>query len=202
MGSSPLELLQEFRFEVADPSTRIAAKALFERVYAADVGFVPQDDFDSRGAHLVAISASGDVASCLRFLGAEERPFDIEDSCQIEQIVGHNASPALIGRFSVAESYRIAPRSIVLHLGMLKLALDYSRARGVTDLLLYTQPHLIAFYRHAFFQETGISFPYPPLAEPMQIMRLRLQEFEKLAHANASPSLQILFAAELPNFRI
>ncbi|MDX2168785.1 MAG: hypothetical protein SF182_17060 [Deltaproteobacteria bacterium] len=190
MPISTRDLLKEFSFKVAVGPDIGPAVNLFRQVYEADVGFVPSDGMDDSATYLIAKCTDGDVAATLRFLGPEHRPFVFEKSCEVALPDG--SRPALLSRFSVSPLFRAAPRSIALHFGMLKLAVEFALPLGVTDLLQYTQPHLINFYRAAFFEATGVTFELPPLQSKMHVLRLNLRTLDERCRASNSRGAEFL----------
>jgi len=200
VGLSALRLLSEFLFKTATNEERAGALALYRRVYLADVGFVPSDLPDEEGTYLVAHHQPQGLVATLRFLGPEHRPFDFEKRCDLAPLLSPESSAALIGRFCVDPDFRAAPRSMILHLGMLKLALAHARGKGVSDLVLYTQPHLIRFYRSAYFHPTGVSFDYPNLPHRMHVMVLRIADLAGRSRQRSSARTEILLSEDLPNF--
>jgi predicted GNAT family N-acyltransferase len=174
-----LALFQSLIFKRARGDWELAARDLFRQVYSDDIKYVPADAFDDKAAYLIALTRDDELVASLRFLGPELRPFEIEDHCDLSKILGPNRVPALIGRLAVKREHRKVPGSIVIHFGLLKLAIAYGARFGVTDLFLYTLSHLVRFYEAAFFNTVGVTFTYEALRETMHIMRLDIKELER-----------------------
>jgi hypothetical protein len=195
-----LELLRRLTFKRAIAGERVAALNLFREVYARDVNYVPSDAFDEIAVYLIASNENGQTIASLRFLGPEFRPFEIEEFCDFSEFLPADRIPALVGRLSVRRDYRKVPGSIVLHLGLLKLAIEYASRYGITDLFLYTLPHMMNFYRSVLFRPIGCSFEYPALSAKMHVMRLELRDLRRRCEQSGSRLEQLLLMKDLSNF--
>lgn len=202
MTTDSLAFIRRLTFKRANALEQTQARELFRQVYSKDVHYVPSDVFDKSAAYLVALTADGDMIASLRFLGPEFRPFEIEHFCDFSQILSPHRTPALVGRLSVGHGYRKVPESILVHFGLLKLAVDYARKSGVTDLFLYTLPHLVNFYRSVFFRPVGNSFEYPALSATMHIMRLDLGDLDRRCQQSGSPRARLMLLKDPSNFLI
>ena len=147
------------RFEVASRETLQAAVRLQQTIYNRDRGHTPHEKIDAHAQHFVAIVADT-VVGYFRLLGPEARPFDFEDSVDVDRLLGVGARPALVGRLCIDPSYRSVRRSVLVNGGLLRLAIDYARKHDITDLVLYTYDDLRAFYRSARFEDTHIIFQH------------------------------------------
>ena len=195
-------LLKTFTFKEADSAEREKALALFRDVYTQDVGHVPEDELDIVACHLIAKTPEGDVVASLRLVGPEQRPFDIERHCDLAPHLSTDAAPGMLGRLSVRHDMRRIQCAVPLHLGMLKLALHFAKAHEITDLFLYAMPHLITFYRGAFFVPLDCSFVYLPLNVRMQVMQLNLRDLECRQTSSRTPRLDFLLSPRPSNFRL
>jgi predicted GNAT family N-acyltransferase len=194
-----LASLDGLTFKVATPVERLRAAELQRQVYAEDVGHVPSDSFDARAHHLVVINEAEEVVAAFRIVGPEQRPFDIEQHLDLATILSGHRRPGLIGRLCIRRDYRSVSRHMMLPFGVLKLAYGFSRQRGITDLLLYTYPNLVTFYRGAFFRLIE-----PPIEHPawgrVHVMHLDLVElYDRLTHSY-QPLARFLCQSDLPNF--
>ena len=160
-------------FKVADEEERQLALELRTVVYTADLGHVPDDGLDESAHHLVVRVTDGPVVAAVRIVGPEKRPFDFEMLCDLGSLLSPARRPALIGRLCVRRDYRTARRSTFIHVGLLRLAIDFGHQRGFTDYFLYTYPSLIRFYRGALFECVGDPFEHPDWGQ-ISLMRLDL----------------------------
>lgn len=132
-------------------------------------------------------------------LGPDQRPFDLEQFVDLSSIISRDRLPALVGRMCVRHSHRTVSRKAFLPLGMLKLAHDLARKRGFTDFVMFTFPHLLSFYRTAFFRPVGITFEHPAYRCRSHVMHLDLLEFRERCASSVEPFAQLLLSTDLPN---
>lgn len=165
-------------FQLANLQQRRLALALRSQVYAEDLGRVVNDHLDERSYHLVAC-AQHDVVAAVRVIGPEHRPFDCETILS-EKGAGLSLGPrpALIGRLCVRRDFRAARSSAALHLGLLRLTVEFGLQQGFSEYILYTFPGLTRFYQGASFELTGIDFPHPDWGR-LHVMRLDLSSSAK-----------------------
>ena len=189
-------MLDNFTFKVADPVERLAALRLQAQVYAEDTGHVPADQFDESGFYFVAVTQETEIVASFRMVGPEQRPFDIERFVDLSPFLAADRSPALIGRLCIRHDHRSVSRKVFLPLGMLKLAYAFSWKHGFTDLVMYTFPHLLGFYRGALFQPLNLTFQHPGYGCAMHVMHLDLIDVERRRISSEDPSLQRLLSAE------
>jgi GNAT superfamily N-acetyltransferase len=160
-GPAQLEPLPGVSFHVARPGQSSGVRQFQEEVYLREFGHVPHDDFD-RTAHILCAADSADrYVAALRVVLPEERPFDLEESVDLEALLGRGCRPALLGRLCVRRDYRMASTSIRLHAYLMSFTYAFARARGVTDLLLYTYKSLETYYRGLFFNRLDVQFVHP-----------------------------------------
>lgn len=202
MAQAIADLLSTFTFKEATHHERTEAIALFRQVYRRDIGHVPEDAFDPVAHHLIAKTAADEVVASFRLLGPQQRPFDIERFCDLSPHLSPEATPALLGRLSVRHDMRSMHHAVVLQLGMLKLAILFAQTRAISDLFLYAMPHLITFYRGAFFRPLDCNFFYAPLYTSMRIMQLDLRDLERRQLESKSPRLYFLLHAQPSNFHV
>lgn len=202
MAQAIAELLSTFTFKEATQDERAQAIALFREVYSRDIGHVPEDAFDPVAHHLIAKTPAGEVVASFRLLGPNQRPFDIERFCDLSPHLSPEAVPALLGRLSVRHDMRSIHQAVVIQLGMLKLAILFAKNHAITDLFLYAMPHLITFYRGAFFKPLDCTFLYAPLSTSMRIMQLDLRDLERRQLESNSKRLYFLLRAEPSNFHV
>jgi predicted GNAT family N-acyltransferase len=196
----PLEIISRLTFKKATAPEQVQARILFNQVYSRDVNYVPSDEFDEDATYLIALNPADELIASLRFLGPEFRPFEIERFYNLSESLSSDRTAGLVGRLSVRHDHRGVPDSILVHFGLLKLAVEYANQIRVTDLFLYTLPHLLNFYRSVFFRPVGCSFEYPPLAARMHIMRLDLAELERRCRQSGSVRAQLMLTKNLSNF--
>lgn len=159
-------------FRVAGPENLEEALHLREAVYERDRGYLPNDQLEDLAKHFVAI-ASSRVVGYLRLLGPETRPFDLEASVDLRDLLGPDARPALVGRLCIHPSYRRIGKSLPIGTGLLSFILCYAGQHKITDLLLYTYDDLRNFYRAARFVDTNITFHHRDWGK-VRLMRRRL----------------------------
>lgn len=196
-----VSVIEQFRFKQATPEETQRAIGLFKEVYLVDNHEIPTDNLDAYAAYLIALSPTDSVAACLRIVGPTGRPFEVEKVCDFSTTLSPGRIPALVGRLSVRHEYRSSTLSILVQFGLFKLAIDYARHHGITDLILYTLPHLLNFYRSVFFRPTGHTFYYKPHRTWMHVMRLDLVELEAKLQAG-SPRARLLMRKTTRNFLI
>ena len=193
-------LLDGFTFTVAEVEERDAVLDLRRRVYTEDWSYVPKDDLDLRAYHLIARDSADEIVAALRMVGPEQRPFDIEQFAAISDFLPEERVPAEVGRLCVRRDHRRVSRGSFLQMGMLKLSYAFARSRGITDLVMYTFPHLLPFYRAAFFERPGLTFEHPGYGRQMHIMRLDLVSLECRLSESRKPVARFLSATH-PNIR-
>lgn len=160
-------------FEVADSEQQRLALALRSQVYAEDLGRVVNDHLDECSYHLVAC-AEREVVAAVRVVGPDQRPFDCETILSEKgAALSLGPRPALIGRLCVRRDFRAARKSTALHLGLLRLTIEFGLQQAFSEYLLYTFPGLTRFYQGAFFELTGVDFPHPDWGR-LHVMRLDL----------------------------
>lgn len=175
---------------------------MMRRVYSEDVGHVPDlDEFDQGAHYLVALAPTRQVIAAFRIVGPEQRPFDLDRLVDLSAISPPGRSPGLIGRLCVQRDFRMAARSILLPMGMLKLAHLFCKKHGITDLFLYAYPNLINFYRGAGFRLLDFTVDHPFWAR-VHVMHLDLIAFWD-RHTHAPQGLaRFLLADGSANFRV
>jgi hypothetical protein len=171
-------LFEGITFKVAEGPERDKALRLVEQVYAEDIGHVPEDDFTQYAWYLIAETSSADVLAAFRIVGPECRPFDFEEYVDVSDIISRDRSAALIGRLCIHPDHRTVRSKFFLPVGLLKLAYKFARGRNITDFLMYTFPHLIPFYRGAFFRLLDPTFFHPGYKQQMHLMHLDLVDLE------------------------
>ena len=177
----------ELAFSVAGPLTLPGALRLRDAVYTRDLGHVPQDEMEAFATYLVAIARTEQVVACVRFLGPEARPFDLESSVDLVDLLGRESRPALVGRLCVDPGNRQISKSMRIHTGLMDLTLQYASQRGVTDLLLYTYDNLLRFYRGARFTDTRIQFTHRDWGNVRLMRRLLVDPRSTSAGSKAVP---------------
>jgi predicted GNAT family N-acyltransferase len=186
-------MLEGVSFKPASPAECQLALALREEVYLRDLGHVPDDGLDNRSDHLVGILGDGNVVAAVRIVGPEHRPFDFETFCDPRHSIQLGPAPALIGRLCVRSDYRAAHRSAFLHIGLLRLAVEFGLAKGLSDYILYTYPNLIRFYSGGLFRLVGMPFEHPDWGL-IHLMHLNLLELKN--ECADSPIGRLLFSEQ------
>lgn len=185
-------MFEGLTFKVAAPDERVAAYRLREEVYLQDLGHIPMDRFDADAFHLIAYATNQDVVAVLRIVGPHQRPFDFEEHVNLNDLIGPNRNPALIGRLAVRRDFRIVSRSTFVHVGLLKLSVALSVSHGITDFFLYTYPNLIDFYRSALFELTSVTFPHSDWGQ-VHLMHADLSRMAERASKSPSGLAGLIF---------
>jgi len=159
--------------EAERPGVLLFRKDAFEQEHA----YAPLDRFDAEAVHLVAIEPTRAMVSTARLLLPEQRPFDLEEIIDFRSFLSPTAVPAMVGGFSVHPDFRSINKSIVIQLGMLKLTFVIAQRYDVTDIVIYTFPHLLNFYKMASFKPVGSSFFHKGYQRDMIVMYLNLHDF-------------------------
>ena len=188
-------------FKVANPAEQALAVALRAQVYIRDLGTLPKDELDQTAHHLVALNETGEVVGAVRLVGPEGRPFDLEQFVPLSSFLPEGNAVGLIGRLCVRPDYRTVSQRLFVQAGILKLTYLFSRRRQITDLIMYTYPNLINFYRGALFSLVGISFAHPYWGD-VHVMHLDLQRLHTRCTTNHSPLSNFLLAPAGDNFII
>lgn len=184
--------------KAASESERERAMALQREVYERDVGHVPNDEYDRAAHYFVVLNSKDDMVATFRIVGPEQRPFDIERIRDLSTIIAADRSPAVIGRLCVRPDYRLVSAKMFLPFGVLKLIHAFATKNGITDLLLYTYPHLRNFYRSAFFREVGGTIDHPDWGR-IHLMHLDLIDLAERYREADQPLARLLFHTELPS---
>jgi predicted GNAT family N-acyltransferase len=187
-------------FKLADTELQ-AASQLLQAVYAKAWGHVPNDGLDERAYHLVATDSAGEVVAAVRLLGPDQRPFDLERHVRLSDFIGPDRLPAQIGRLCIRDDYRTIRRSALVQMGMLKLTYDFANKRRYTDLVMYTYPQLVNFYRGSFFELVGREFEHEHWGTVI-VMHLDLLQLEPRCRRSRSLVARMLATANLPNFQV
>jgi predicted GNAT family N-acyltransferase len=180
-------LATKYTFKVANSGEAIQALALQGTVYEEDVGHVPSDTFDHSATYFVALDARRTVVATFRIVGPEQRPFDVEEHVDLNKFIPQNRALGLIGRLCVRRDHRGIGRSGFLPLEMFKLAYLYSKSVGITDLVMYTFPDLVAFYKRVFFRELCATFNHAGYQRRMHVMHLDLLALDDYQARSADP---------------
>ena len=183
-------------FKVANPVERSWALKLQREVYEGDVGHVPHDGYDDRAHYLIAQDVDGKVIASFRVVGPEQRPFDLEAFVDLSPLIASDRSVALVGRLCIRHSHRDVSRKAFLPAGIMKLALTFARNRGITDFVMYTFPHLLNFYRCAFFHTLDLTFEHPGYRRTMHVMHLDLIDLEHRLSQSPEPMARLLFGTD------
>lgn len=179
-------------FKVADPRERAQAFELQREVYGVDVGHIPHDDFDERAYYLIAQDRKQEVVAAFRVVGPEQRPFDLERFVDLSPLIAADRSVALVGRLCIRHSYREVSRKLILPVAMMKLAFVFARKHSFTDFVMYTFPHLLNFYRRAFFRTIDLTFEHPGYCCRMHVMHLDLIDLERQLSQSREPMARLL----------
>jgi hypothetical protein len=193
--------LKGLTFKLADATERILAQELQERVYRQDIGHVPRDAFDDAAHFFLVLNEGGEAVAAFRLIGPEQRPFDLDRLMDLNAIVPPGRRPAIVGRLCIRHDFRTVSRTMMLPLGMLKLACLYSTKHDISDLLLYTYPHLLRFYRGAFFRALDLTVEHPDWGR-VHVMHLDLVALAQRYAASDTPLARFLFQRDLPNFLV
>jgi len=192
-----LQVLEGLRFMVAAGQDRERAVEMTRQVYLDEFGQDTDDGFDAGAHFLIACIESGEIAATSRVVGPEQRPFEIEAFVNLSEFLSPDRVPALVGRLTVRRDLRTVNRHTFIQIGMLKLAYVFAQKQGITDFVLFTFPHLLAFYRGALF-EPRQAFEHPEWG-PVHVMHLDLLGLEARCATSRRSLARLLFATDLPN---
>jgi len=198
--SSVADLVKGLTFKVADPAEIEAARALQRQTFIEHHGRLPVDSAETGAHQFVIYDSKGDLVGTFRIVGPEQRPFDLEKTVDLSTVLKPGRSPGLIGRLCIRRDLPTAGEYMMIPAGVLKLAYQFSRKHGITDLLLYTYPKLLNFYRRAFFRE--FDTVDHDVWGVMHVMHLDLVEFEREQAEADTPLARFLFRSPLPNFMV
>lgn len=159
-----------FRIETATGDARARALALEAAVYAADHGHVPP--VEAGAVYFTAATDEDGIVASFRILGPQFRPFEFEAAVDLS-FLGADRRAGLIGRLCVRQDFRSTARQATLPVEMLRAAYAYSRTTELTDLLMFTFPHLFTFYERAQFRRCGAFF-HAGYATDMGVLHLDL----------------------------
>lgn len=189
----------DFSVEMDGPSADV--QALQSQVYGERYGGVPEDGRDGEAAYLVARDRNGTVATSVRILTADHRPFSFDSVVDVSSIASIGPRPAEIGRWCVGNDYRSVARARGLHFGMLKFAYLFAVDRSITDYLICVYADMERFYRFLFFEDVGIRIEHPHWGE-VGMLALSLHRFEDRLRQRGDSLARFVFAEAGPNFRL
>lgn len=198
--SSVAELVEGLTFKLASPAEMEAARALQRQTFIEHHGRLPVDAADGGAHHFVIYGRKGDLVGTFRIVGPEQRPFDLEKTVDLSKVLEPGRSPGLIGRLCIRRDLPTAGEYMMIPAGVLKLAYEFSRKHGITDLLLYTYPKLLNFYRRAYFRE--FDTVDHDVWGVMHVMHLDLIALARDQADADTPMARFLFRSPLPNFLV
>jgi predicted GNAT family N-acyltransferase len=134
------------------------------KIFSREQGTSGLDQYDAGAVHLVARRDQEILAVC-RIVLPSERPFALESYFDLSPWLPTNARVGELGRYALRRDLRSISKSLVLHLGMLKLALIYAREAGLDFLVSSVQPQLRTFYLRAHYTPIGDPFVHPTYGE-------------------------------------
>lgn len=196
--SSVAELIRGLTFKVAGPDEVEAARALQRATFIEHHGCYTTDAWEDRARHFVIYDTRGELLATFRLVGPDQRPFDLEATVDLSRILEPGRAPALVGRLCIRRDAATPAQYVMLPAGVLKLAYDYSMRHGITDLLLYTYPKLLNFYRRAFFRE--FDMVDHEVWGRMHVMHLDLLGLTEAHRHEDTPLAKFLFRSSPPNF--
>lgn len=192
-------MFDDLVFKLANEDERARAFALREQTFLEELGQVGYDPLDEVAHHLVACRPGGEVVATFRILGPEHRPFDFEKLLDMERVLTAGRTPGMVARLCIRKDYRTVRRSTFMQMGILKLSHDFAISRGITDLFMYTFPHLLKFYRGIFFDSLGVSFEHPVWGT-VHLMHQDVAALPENCRRSRSSLARALFTGEHPNF--
>lgn len=198
--SNVAELISGLTFKVADPDEVEAARALQRATFVEHHGQFVHDAWEDGATHFVVYDRRREVVATFRLVGPDQRPFDLEQTVDLSRVLKPGRVPALVGRLCIRRDLPNAGEYIMLPAGVLKLAYEFSKKHGITDLFLYTYPKLLNLYRRAFFRE--FDMVDHEVWGRMHLMHLDLIALTEAHRVDTSPLAQFLFRSALPNFLV
>lgn len=139
-------------FKLADTRERDVALAYRAEIYQRELGGHGVDAFDEVAHHLIVVDPAGQILSALRVIPPSVRPLEIESYVQLSRFIEAERVPAQIGGFWIRPDQRRITSKSLLHLRMMKFALEFSQTLGVTDFASYTVRQLKTFYGRVGFR--------------------------------------------------
>lgn len=185
-------------FTVADAAQRTQVLDLRRTIYTEELGHHGIDEFDDAAYHLIACDTAGTILAALRIVGPEQRPFDLEQFVDLDELLAPDRVPGEISRFCIRRDRRRVRSDFMIQAGMLKLTHAFARKHGLTDFVTLALPHLRNLYRVAFFQPLSPAFEHPMWGK-VYPMHLDLSDLEARHAHSTEPMAQLLFGPDLPN---
>jgi N-acyl-L-homoserine lactone synthetase len=202
VGDEPgFRLLDGLTFKVAEGPEIARALELRRQIYENELGHGGSDRFEREAYHLIASDPAGDIVATLRIVGPDQRPFDLEQLVELDEILPADRVPGELSRFCIRRDRRQVRRHHLLHVAMLKLACAFARKRGLTDFLMLALPHLRNLYRLAFFQRVGGPLEHPTWG-PVELMRFDLVGLNARYAQSSKPMARLLFRTDLPAIQL
>src|SRR5262245_44094195 len=102
--------LGNLSFEIAARGHVHALLRLRELTYGEELGYgvaaAEWTSLDERAYHLLALSDDGVAVGAMRLLGPAARPFEMEESLELERFLRPGHPPGEITRFCIAPAFR------------------------------------------------------------------------------------------------
>jgi predicted GNAT family N-acyltransferase len=184
-------------FKVAAGKERLRAVEFRNRVYEQEFGDAATDELESRAFYLVACAVAGEVVATFRLVA--ERPFEVERYVDLGDSIAPSRRAAELGRLCVQPEWRRIRQQTFLHLGMLKLAIEFAQQRDITDFFIGALGSLRNFYGRALFRPLGLSYHHP-VGGVLHVMRLDLVALRAEHGDSDEPFFRLLLGAPPPNF--
>lgn len=167
-------------WHITSGSERDKADALEVRrqVYCDELGYkweLAEDGFDVRASICVVRTGKGRPIASLRIVGPRDRPLEVEQFVQIDDILPPNSRPGEISRFCVLPPFRRISSSV--HFALFQFAFDLAQAERFSHFIVWAKPTIMPIYRYLLFQVVeGVSFRHPELGNDLHhVLVLDLQ---------------------------
>jgi hypothetical protein len=85
----------------------------------------------------------------------------------------------MVGGFAIHADFRQVSKSIPIQIGIFKLTRIVATRYHVTDIIMYTFPHLLNFYSSISFKPLGLSFFHEGYQREMHVMHLNIEQFDR-----------------------
>jgi predicted GNAT family N-acyltransferase len=166
--------------EIAGPERREAILSLRNLTYCIELGYeaavAEWTPLDDRACHLVAFTEDGAAVGSMRLLGPASRPFEMEQSLDLNPFLRVGHPPGEITRFCIAPAFRRISRGLRLQMGLIRLLYDASRVLQIEDVYICAKPNARKLYELLLFEAlTPAEIRYGALGgDPHLLMRLEV----------------------------
>jgi predicted GNAT family N-acyltransferase len=166
-------------FRTATEAERPTVLRFRKDVFIREHGYAPLDRLDDEAVHMIALESTGAIVSTARMLLPSQRPFELETLVDVESFLSPGSVLSMVGGFAIHAEFREVSKSIPIQIGIFKLTRMLAARYRITDIIMYTFPHLLKFYSSISFRSLGLSFFHEGYRREMHVMHLSLEQFDK-----------------------